>query len=430
MKYYIDDRGYYLGASDTPLSEYEVPFPPEISTQVWDGKEWLGRNDELKKVYREQAIKLDSTQVDGSGYLRTRAKIARIGILDYYEDGKVVRELKSPEAVQESAATFARLPVTLDHPPDMVFSDNAHKYEKGLTGDAVDYEDGWLVTNITVTHADAVAASGSTHQELSCGYYALLIDSPGAWVDELGVMGEKGQMHSYDRIQHQIEGNHVALVQRARAGRGATFCNGDSIITQADGRGLGDLPHKRPVQENESTVQTMVQIVYKNDVFTIDGADAEKIKSVFLQVNEDLTKEKNDSADLLSEIEELKSKVSSLQGKIDGLEADRSGIDREVIDRIKAWSLVSPHLDADFTPDYSLDAKGIKSLWLKQALPELKSKIDSGDDNYIEALWDIKQPKRSPKNDGLRDAISGTATPKLDTIDEARQKYIEARKFK
>lgn len=41
MKYYVDKDSSYLGGADgKPLSDYEVPFPPEDARQIWNGVEY------------------------------------------------------------------------------------------------------------------------------------------------------------------------------------------------------------------------------------------------------------------------------------------------------------------------------------------------------------------------------------------------------
>ena len=382
----------------------------------------------MRKVYRQDAIKCDRVTIDGAGILRARVRIGRVGIQNYIVDGTIVRELRAFDDVKDSANTFAQQVVTLDHPPEMVDSNNAYKYAKGLTGDRVDLVDGFLETNITITHKDAVDAAKSTHRQFSNGYWAELVDEAGVWTDRWGVMGNPGKQYEYDRIQKQIEGNHVALVKQARAGSKATFF--DSL--EKSSTFTIDCHHT-------NDCKNMVQIIHNDSVLTIDGDDAESVKAILQQYKTDLAKEKNDSLDTISKLESEKDTLwatnASLQGKVDGLEAtdntrlDEDAIAAETEARIATWNQVIPHLDSDFIPDYKLDSIAIKRLWLITALPDLKTKIDNGGDAYIDALWDVKQPSvKSTKTDSVKEAFkSGNAVPKLDTIDKARQAYIDAR---
>ena len=342
--------------------------------------------------------------IDGRGVLRAKAKIARIGIQNYYEDGKLIRELRLPEDVEASVESFQGQFITLNHPTEMVDSDNANLYSKGFTSN-VNYIDGWLESEITVNHADAVTAAQTTHKQFSCGYWAELVDESGTWVDELGVMGTPGKTYEYDRIQKNIVGNHVALVQRARAGNKATFF--DSVaefeVVKVDELTIP--------QKDATTAKHMIRIVHDGQVLEIDGNDAQAVADLVSGLKTAITDQDNKLAENVATIEGLESDKSSLQGRIDGLEAsaksapklDESAIATETQARVEVWTAIAPHVDSE--PDYSLSSLEAKKLYLKGALPDLASKIDQGDESYVSALWDTQQPEAVNHSDRVKQQV-------------------------
>ncbi|MGK7892356.1 MAG: DUF2213 domain-containing protein [Xenococcus sp. (in: cyanobacteria)] len=396
----------------------------------------------MKRSFRTDAIKIDNVVIDGAGILRARAKIARIGVQEYYEDGKVIRELRLPDDVIASAESFSSQVVTLNHPEVMVDSKNAAQYSKGLSGDAVDYIDGWLKTHITVTHEDAVQAARTTHKQFSNGYWARLEETSGVWIDELGVQGKPGTAYEYDRIQRDIVGNHIALVQAARAGDRATFCDSlDFIIDQDD-----QITSKNiKLKDN-----FMVQIVYDNRILEIDGKDADKVASILDSLKADLSQEKNDALDVLGEKDqkidelqttnsELRAKNDSLTEAIEELKANQMNPDwfeLTMNTRVELWGEVM-QLDSVDAIDPKLDETGIKKLGLYDYFPNLKEKIDAGDEVYINTLWDMRQDfprEETTKNEVVASILEDSQEVRNDSNpysrENARKAFIDARTHK
>lgn len=145
-----------------------------------------------------------------NGFVRAEGYLTRAGIFVYRDaQGKTVREFRPPEEVfdPESLASFALMPVTNDHPSELLTAENAKQYAVGSVSDAV-VPDGDLVrAGLMITDAAAIDALDAGKSELSCGYTADVTIEPGIW---------RGQ--KYDAVQRNIRGNHVALVDAGRAG--------------------------------------------------------------------------------------------------------------------------------------------------------------------------------------------------------------------
>ncbi len=145
-----------------------------------------------------------------NGFVRAEGYLTRSGIFVYRDgQGNTVRELRPPEEVMhpEALASFALVPVTNDHPSEMLTADNAKQYAVGSVSESVVPEGDKVRASLMITDAAAIEALDAGKSELSCGYTADVEFTPGLW---------NGQQ--YDAVQRNIRGNHVALVDAGRAG--------------------------------------------------------------------------------------------------------------------------------------------------------------------------------------------------------------------
>ena len=186
---------------------------------------FLGADDKKKKkdsVMRFDRGELHPAHRTEEGFLYVEGRATRAGVFLYRRaDGSIIRELRSPEEVgsPESLASLARKPITNNHPPEFVDAANADKYAAGTVDPEVvweqDHADGFVKVRGTIMRQDAIDAIDSGRLELSCGYHADVDETPGVWTDS------HGTNHRYDAIQKNIRYNHLALVDRGRAGNQA-----------------------------------------------------------------------------------------------------------------------------------------------------------------------------------------------------------------
>lgn len=145
-----------------------------------------------------------------NGFVRAEGYLTRSGIFVYRDaQGKTVRELRPPEEVMhaDSLASFGMMPVTNDHPPELLTADNAKQYAVGAVSEQVQPDGDKLRASLMITDAKTIEAVQAGKVELSCGYTADVVAEAGTW---------NGQR--YDARQTNIRGNHVAIVDVGRAG--------------------------------------------------------------------------------------------------------------------------------------------------------------------------------------------------------------------
>lgn len=160
-------------------------------------------------IQRFDVGSLDSVEKTPQGGLRVDAYLTRAGVF-HYDDGKggTIAEYRPLEEVShaDSLATLEDAPFTVGH-VGLVSPDNhsanaaGHVRNQRMDGERV-------AATVVVQGRKAIRAIEKGTRQVSCGYTCKLDEIPGTAPN-----GER-----YDRIQRGIRYNHVALVDRGRAG--------------------------------------------------------------------------------------------------------------------------------------------------------------------------------------------------------------------
>jgi uncharacterized protein len=168
-----------------------------------------------------------------------------VGILTYNRDGKIVQEFR-PESEMFSSTTLESLqllPVTLEHPAELLNANNTSEYQVGTVGDELRRVGDKVSQSIIITRADAIQAIKTRAAiELSLAYTCDIEETPGEW-----------RGHRYDAIQRNVKGNHVAITKNGRAGPECAIRldNGDDSL-----KCEVVVPTKEAIKNDEVTVST------------------------------------------------------------------------------------------------------------------------------------------------------------------------------
>lgn len=134
---------------------------------------------------------------------------ARVGMQEYLaheldldgDPNRVIRVKRGRAEVRRSASTFRNVPLTSDHPGELVSRGALDRLAIGIVSDAwFDSDTGQLRGDLWVWDAQAIIDIIAGKRELSAGYMARYEPS--------------GQGFA----QRAIKGNHVALVAAGRSG--------------------------------------------------------------------------------------------------------------------------------------------------------------------------------------------------------------------
>lgn len=290
-------------------------------------------NDRMSFALPSQRVVTDE------GYLRVPAHAARTGVQEYLarelgiKDGnpdRIVKVYRPAEEVfaTDSLASYAGADVTDDHPPTLVDSTSYSKYTRGtIIGEGV--QDGDFVkVNMLIKSKDAIESVQSGKVQVSVGYTAQYDSN----------VPEDLKSQGIEFIQRDIKVNHVALVDRARAGAQARIFDGHKegikmttvVLDSEAGRSV-EIEDKASATLISDTLATLRKRVADAEAAQAK-AEAEKEK-----MDEDLEEEKKKSSDAaiaarVKAIAETKDAASKIAGKdftcdsLDPLEIKRAAL--------------------------------------------------------------------------------------------------------
>lgn len=339
--------------------------------------------------------KVGKTKITADGYLVADVRCARTGIQLYagFEVGKP--ELESvrvyrPESevfAKDSLATYAHKPATNDHPMQPVNAKNWKELSVGAIGGDVARDGEYVRVPVMFMDAEAIADIEAGKAELSMGYAMDLV-----WESGTTKSGEQ-----YDAVQRNLKMNHIALVEKGRAGKECRV--GDNATH------WGAAPILTTDHEESMTIETRT--------VTIDGLSVSTTEQG-AQAIDKLQKDKQALADSLEEangkhqsaLDAKDKELATKDAEIADLKAkvlDEKALDAKV--KVRA-DLINSALklakDADFTglSDAEIRKAAVKAVRGEDA-------IAGKSDAYIEAAFDLALADHT--DDRVRDKVGDSA---------------------
>ena len=340
------------------------------------------------------AVTVAGTRRTGDGYLVATAKCVRAGIQLYTGDElgkpemKLVRVYRAPDEVfaQKSLQSFSHAPITINHPTEQVTADNWKALSVGEVSTAAKQVDDWIELPLIFKDAAAISQIESGKRELSAGYVA----------DFDFTAGETPSGEPYDAVQRSIRINHLALVDKARAGSQARV--GDSA-------GKWGAAPITPTPEKETRAMSdalRTVVVDGLSVQTTDqGAQAiEKLQKAVADAQAKLTDaEAKAKADLDKKDEEI-GKLKADKKTLEDAAPKPADIDRMVADRA-ALVTAAKAVDEKIVTDGKSDAEIRKAVVTARLGDEaVKDVSDAEITGMFKALTKDARP-----NDTVRDAL-------------------------
>jgi hypothetical protein len=318
----------------------------------------------MKFTDRANIGKVKRTQ---EGYLVTQARAMRTGVQEYmawefgdttaadgFDDNDIVRVYRPAESVfsKDSLQSAVHIPVTVDHPDVQVGSDNYADLAVGEVSTDVMRDGEFAAFSIMLKDKRGIDAYDSGKVELSMGYTAEMV---------------RVEHKDYDYVMGKPSYNHIALVDKARAGSQARI--GDDAKTQ-----WGAAPNTTETKK-EVTMTDLKTVVVGDKAVSIAAADADIITQVLkdhasaleakdatiaelkiqcadadkkIKTDEDIAKMVNDA---VNELTEVKEKAVKLVADYDATGKDAMTIRREVIGKVYGDEAV-----ADLTTDGEIKA--------------------------------------------------------------------------
>ena len=276
-------------------------------------------------------LALDAPKRTRDGFLAVRAKAARAGVYDYlgkevdpqgtrFNHNDIVKVYRPVSEVfaSDSVASFLAKPVTNNHPNVPVTADNWKDHARGINMGAL--RDGeYLAFDLVIMDADLISQVEGGKRELSNGYSCSLTFGDGITPDGI----------AFNATQSNIRGNHIAVVDRGRAG---SECRIDDET--AGGNTFANCDANPLLTEQISKKGFNMKIML--DGLHVDLTDAEAVKAAFEKVKGDAEKSVNDAG---VELVDAKALVATLTAEKSALEkqlADAQAVDLDalVADRV------------------------------------------------------------------------------------------------
>lgn len=353
---------------------------------------------------------LDELTLEPNGWLRASAALTRTGVFAYRnEDGSIRRELRPPQEVfrADLMPLYAGLPLTVGHPDVFLDASTTRAHQVGSISSPRREADK-LVADLLITDLAAIEQVQRGVRQISVGYEAELDFTPGTW---FGV--------PYDAVQRNIQPNHIAIVDRGRAGP-------ECAIRLDTGETMLDLE----IDGNSVTV-TPEMFASVLSALGMDPANPPQTLELCYGPQDPAAAPTMDKAPApapaapapaakADSLDALQARLDSLQAQL-AAKPDETKICESVRNRIKLEQVAETHgvkFDSAMSDDL-IRAAVVKAL----EGVDVSTKSSA----YIEARYDSAIDSRSARDAEVRQAVkSTTATDTAKRIDEAVQARRDA----
>lgn len=363
-------------------------------------------------------LTLDAPRTVDGGAVAVRARAARVGVYEYtgrevdpenkhgLRDQAIIHVLRDDATVfdPKSVRSFIGKPITDDHPSEPVTADNWRDHARGTVMGAMRDGD-YLAFDLLLTDASAIAKVNDGKRELSNGYSAQL-----EYGDFTAADGTKCQAR-----QTSITGNHVALVDRGRAGSDCAIKDGFAVCDSLPSNLLDSLTQ-------ESSVPKIVII----DGLSVDVANADTAAAniaTLIAARDDAAtkitaleaKGVTDAATIVAKDAE----ITTLKQQL----ADAKLTPAQLRDAAKAYALVVDKAKAlGVTVTDAMDEAAIKRAVVDKAMGD---KAKSYSDEHIAIAFDVVAKDAKPAGDSVQplgapvtnDAANAEAKAFADSVD-------------
>lgn len=279
------------------------------------------------------ASAIGRTKKTSEGYLVATSRVARTGVQVYraselgdaardagFADDAMVRVYRHEDQVfsKETLNSLTRVPVTLNHPKDMVDADNWGDLAVGEVGDDVLRDGDWIVVNPMIKDSGAREAAATTHREISMGYTANIVKA------------RDGVDADFEQVD--IRMNHLALVEKGRAGSQARI--GDAATWGAS---------PVTVEDKHMTVE-LKTVVLGDRAVQVEAKDFDLVQTALKDHKDAIAAKDAEIGKLEVELADAKSKILSdddLAKMIDEkvtAKAQRAAVVAKLGDKAKDWT--------------------------------------------------------------------------------------------
>jgi len=365
-------------------------------------------------VFFSDALTLDAPRRTSDGYLAVRARASRTGVYQYsgrevdpdnahgLRDQAVVNVLRDEATVFDEAAarSFIGKPVTDDHPNEPVTAANWRDHSRGTIMGALRDGD-YLAFDLLLTDAATIAKVDAGKRELSNGYGASLA---------YGTFTAKDGTVCQARQEKITGGNHVALVDRGRAGSECSIKDGFAVCDALPSNILDSLT------KTEKPVKTMLI-----DGLTVDVSNADTAMATITTLIAARDAATGKVGSLETQVATLTTDKATLEAKVKEL-TDAKPTPAQLRDAAKAYALVVEKAKAHgvAVTDAMDEASIIKATVLKHLGDSAASAKDWTDAQFASSFAMLKDANASTVQPLGSPVFANDAASVVSTIRNAR----------
>ena len=297
-------------------------------------------------------------ELSKDGWIIDKPVITRSGIFTYRNGNKIVKEYRPEDEVfkADSLNTLKGIPITDGHKGILNAESNLDGIVVGSVMSPGEKADSNVVADIVIHNVKRIGA----RRELSLGYVCKVDETPGEF------NGEK-----YDCIQKDITYNHLAVVNKGRAGNARIRLDADD---------LSSFPTEDDMAENLAKIR-------------LDGIDYQAAPEV------------------VNKVTKLEESITALQTKLDKAEGERdtfkSSIDTLKADHAKELTKMTDSARGrvkleEKAKSLSVKFDDVTDRDLKIAIAEkLGAKLEWKDrsDDYVDSAYDLTIANADKKNE-------------------------------
>lgn len=368
-------------------------------------------------VYDRISYAITRREYTDEGFLRVPGRVARTGIQQYLASELGLKDRNPSEIINvyrpadevfkpESLSSYDCKDVTDDHPTEMVSADNFKKLTVGVVSGSATQDGDFVQAVLVIKDVGAIKKAEAGKVQLSAGYTAEYVHEPGVTAD-----GEQ-----YEFIQRNIRINHVALVDRARAGAQARIFDKkqEGVMPQVT------LDNGRAIEVQDQNVAAMIQdaLARATDRAKTAEDSAQALQARVDAQAEEITalKAKTGDAALKAQVAEI-TRTSALAVKIAGKGFACDALDPLEIKRA-AMAKVRP----------SLDWAGKSAAYVEAAFDMEAEKKESEDeeDPDKESEDEDEEEGKKPSSDSLSRLAADMAAQQRKKAESPQKKFVDS----
>lgn len=311
-------------------------------------------------------------KITDEGYIRANAVVTRTGIFLYKNpDGSIRRELRHPDDVwhADSIETMEMIPITNNHPEErLVTAKNSKRLAIGYTGQKIKRDGEYVIANLVITDNDGVdEVRLNGKKELSLGYTVDLEDEQGVYNGE-----------PYDARQRNIRYNHLAIVDRARAGNEARIA--------LDSQDAVEITMEINMSKRKIKIDAEELIVEPATADYVDRLheDLRNLEDERKRVEDEIKMIRDRLEKAEAERDAMRDKMSEMQ-KETMMNHDSAEFKKAVSERVKLYETAKEYLGSDTKLDSMSDLQ-IKRAVIAKCRKSIN--LDGKSEVYVDAMFD------------------------------------------